>query len=332
MESMDGWLTQGTGDLRLARVPVPVPSPDELLIRVEACGLCRTDLHVIDGEIPRHRDPVIPGHQVVGRVIAVGDAVVEPVTIGELAGVAWLRRTCGQCAWCRTGRENLCPRSTYTGWDSDGGFAPLVTVPAAYAYRLGSADPVITAPLLCAGIIGYRALTRAALPPGGLLGLYGFGSSAHITAQLARASGAEIAVMTRDENDRALASRMGAVFVGGMVERPPRPLDAAIVFAPAGEIVPAALEATAPGGTVVLAGIHMSDIPTLVYDTHLFRERDLRTVTANTRADGEAFLRVARAVGITPQVATIPFAQVDQAVAQLRAGGLSGSTVITFDD
>ena len=330
MESMRAWVTHATGDLVLRTIPVPEPLADELLVEVLACGLCRTDLHVVDGEIPAHRDEVVPGHQVVGRIVAAGPATVDR-RVGDLVGVPWLRRTCGQCAWCRTGRENLCPKSTYTGWDADGGYASFVTVPAGFAYALDSgADPVLTAPLLCAGIIGYRALIRAALPAGGLLGLYGFGSSAHITAKLAMAAGAEIAVMTRDESGRKLARKLGAGFVGGTVDRPPRPLDAAIIFAPAGEIVPAALEATTPGGTVVLAGIHMSDIPSMSYADHLFGERDLRTVTANTRGDGEAFLRLARNLQIVPTVHTVSFARADIALGRLRAGGNPGSTVLTF--
>lgn len=329
MGTMQAWITHGTGTLTRTTIDVPEPGSDELLVQVVACGVCRTDLHVVDGEIPARRPSVVPGHQVIGRVVSAGPAV-EHRHVGELVGAAWLRRTCGQCEWCRSGRENLCPGSRYTGWDANGGFAEYTTVPAAFAYPLGAEiDPVATAPLLCAGIIGYRALTRARLAPGGLLGLYGFGSSAHITGLLARASGAELAVMTRDENDRSLARRLGATFVGGTFDRPPRPLDAAIVFAPAGEIVPAALAATSPGGTVVLAGIHMSDIPSMTYAEHLFGERDLRTVTANTRADGAAFLRLADQLGIRPTVRTMSFDRVDSALADLRAGGIAGSTVIT---
>jgi propanol-preferring alcohol dehydrogenase len=327
---MRAWVTHADGDLTLREVPDPEPAADELLVDVLVCGLCRTDLHVIDREIPRHRTQVVPGHQVVGRVIATGDAV-EGHKVGDLVGIAWLRRTCGQCTWCRTGRENLCPSSAYTGWDADGGYAELTTVPAAFAYPLpADTDPVATAPLLCAGIIGYRALARAAVPPGGLLGLYGFGSSAHLTAQLAQAAGARIAVMSRGENDRQLARELGAVFVGGTRDQPPEPLDAAIVFAPAGIIVPAALTATAPGGTVVLAGIHMTDIPSMSYADHLFGERDLRTVTANTRADGAAFLRLAHNLGISPTTRTLPFDRVDDALADLRAGAVAGSSVIVI--
>lgn len=326
---MRAWKTTDVpGQLELTEVSVPEPGAGEVLVKVEACGVCRTDLHVIDQELPVHRPGVIPGHQVVGIVEAVGSAVVELRT-GDRVGVAWLRHTCGVCRWCRTGRENLCPNSTYTGWDADGGYAEYTTVPEAFAYRLSPrVDAVRTAPMLCAGIIGYRALKRAALPPGGNLGIYGFGSSGHITAQLAAATGAEIYVMTRGEGNRQLARDLGAVFVGDTFDTPPEPLDSAIVFAPAGEIVPAALRATTPGGTVSLAGIHMSDVPAMTYGEHLFHERDLRTVTANTRADGIEFLRLADRLRLSAQITTYGFDEAATAVADLRSGRASGSLVL----
>jgi propanol-preferring alcohol dehydrogenase len=272
---------------------------------------------------------VVPGHQVVGEVVASGDGV-RALAAGDRVGVAWLRGTCGACPWCRTGRENLCPECTFTGWDADGGFAEFTTVPEAFAYRLDPAcDPATTAPLLCAGIIGYRALERAQLPPGGRLGLYGFGSSAHITAQLALKRGAELYVMTRGEDSRRLAGEIGARFVGDATARPPEALDAAIVFAPAGPLVPVALRAATRGGTVVLAGIHMSEIPAMDYSEHLFLERDLRTVTANTRADGAQFLRLAQNLGIRPRVSAFGFADADRALERVRAGSDSGSVVVT---
>lgn len=327
---MRAWKTTDVpGQLELAEVPVPEPGAGEVLLKVEACGVCRTDLHIIDQELPVHRPGVVPGHQVVGTVEAVGPTVVE-LKPGDRVGVAWLRHTCGVCQWCRTGRENLCPNSTYTGWDTDGGYAEYTTVPEAFAYLLSPlADPVRTAPLLCAGIIGYRALKRAALPPGGRLGIYGFGSSGHLTAQLAAASGAEIHVMTRGEGNRQLARDLGAVFVGDTYDLPPEPLDSAIVFAPAGDIVPAALRATTRGGTVSLAGIHMSDVPAMTYGEHLFHERDLRTVTANTRADGIEFLRLAERLQLRAQITTYDFSQAASAVADLRSGRASGSLVLT---
>jgi zinc-binding alcohol dehydrogenase family protein len=332
MATMKVWTTTANAHvLELAARPVPQLAPDEVLVRVEACGVCRTDLHVIDQELPVHRPLVVPGHEVVGFVARCGDAV-RRLHPGDRVGIAWLRRTCGVCRWCREGKENLCPDSRYTGWDADGGYAEFTTVPEAFAYPLpADADPVETAPLLCSGIIGFRALARAKLPPGGRLGIYGFGSSAHITAQLALASGAELHVMTRGRANRELARRLGAAFVGDAAATPPVPLDSVIVFAPAGELVPVALQATTPGGTVVLSGIHMSDIPAMAYERSLFHERDLRTVTANTRADGTAFLRLARALHITPTITRYPFARAIDAVDDLRAGSVSGSLVITAD-
>lgn len=331
MDTMRAWTTGATpGQLELTEVPVPEPGAGEVLVKVEACGVCRTDLHIIDQELPVHHPGVIPGHQVIGIVEAIGAAVVE-LRPGDRVGVAWLRYTCGTCQWCRSGRENLCPHSDYTGWDTDGGYAEYTTVPEAFAYRLPPlVDPVQTAPMLCAGIIGYRALKRAALPPGGRLGIYGFGSSGHITAQLAVASGAQISVMTRGEENRRLARDLDAEFVGGTYDLPPQPLDSAIVFAPAGDIVPAALRATIRGGTVVLAGIHMSEVPAMTYEEHLFHERDLRTVTANTRADGVEFLRVAGRLGLSAEITTYGFGEADIAVDNLRSGRASGSLVLTF--
>ena len=329
MASMRAWRTTGEpGGLETVRIPVPEPAVGEVLVRVEVCGICRTDLHVVDHEIPVHRMQVVPGHQVVGRVEALGDGV-RGLRPGDPVGVAWLRRTCGECRFCREGAENLCPRSEYTGWDADGGFADYLTAPAAYVYPLApDADPVLTAPLLCAGIIGFRALERANLTPGGVLGVYGFGSSAHLTAQLAMASGARVFALTRGEQNRELARDLGATFVGTEREDPPEALDAAIVFAPAGELVPVALRATRSGGTVVLAGIEMSDIPALSYTDALFRERDLRTVTANTRADGMRFLDIARNLRLRPRVTEIPFDHLDDSIARLRDGRAHGSMVL----
>ena len=302
------------------------------MVRVRACGVCRTDLHVIDEDIPPHRDRVVPGHQVVGEVVELG-AEATGFAVGDTVGIAWLRSTCGTCAYCRSGRENLCVSARFTGWDADGGYAEYARIDAAYAYRLPrDADPLAIAPLLCAGIIGYRALTRARLSPGGTLGLYGFGSSAAIAAQLATASGARIAVMTRGDRNRALARAQGAWFVGEEDATPPEPLDAAIVFAPVGAFLPTALAATARGGTVVSAGIHMSDIPSFSYDELLFGERDLRSVTANTRADGDAFLRLALRLHLAPHVTVYPFGEVDRALDDLRAGRSEGSLVIDVAD
>jgi propanol-preferring alcohol dehydrogenase len=329
MAMMTAWTTRGDGLLESTRLPVPEPGAGELLVEVLACGVCRTDLHVIAGELERHASPVVPGHQVVGRVTATGDGVAR-TRVGDLVGIAWLRSTCGACPWCRSGRENLCPDARFTGWDADGGYADFAVVAEAFAYPLpAGTHPVAVAPLLCAGIIGYRALSRANLPAGGRLGLYGFGSSAHLTALVAMAQGASVSAMTRGEGNRALARQLGADFVGDEHAVPPVEHDAAIVFAPAGELVPLALASTVQGGTVVLAGIHMSDIPAMTYGAHLFRERDLRTVTANTRADGDAFLRLASALSIAPEVTRYPFERADAAVQALRSGAASGSLVLT---
>ncbi|THJ06222.1 zinc-binding alcohol dehydrogenase family protein [Nocardioides sp.] len=319
----------GSRPLRLGERPVPVPFPDEVLVEVTACGLCRTDLHLAEGDLAPRRPDTVPGHQVVGRVVATGGAA-RRFRVGDRVGVAWLRRTCGSCRWCRNGAENLCPGSTYTGWDADGGFAEYTVVPEAFAYRSpASMSDLEVAPLLCAGIIGYRALVRAAVPPAGRLGIYGFGSSAHITAQVAMAAGVEVFVMTRGESGQSLARSLGATWVGGVTDQPPSPLDSAIIFAPAGELVPVALEALDRGGTLALAGIYMSAVPELDYPRHLFQERTIQSVTANTRADGEALLRIATRVPLDVHVTEYGFGQVDSALADLAADRVSGSVVIT---
>lgn len=335
MTTMRGWSIAhpargAAASMELSNRPVPRPGPGDIVVKISACGVCRTDLHLVEGDLEPRRAAVVPGHQVVGRVHEVG-AGVDRFVVGDRVGIAWLRRTCGECRWCRAGSENLCPRSEYTGWDADGGFAEYTTVPSAYAYRLPSeyADHEV-APLLCAGIIGYRALRRAAVPPGGRLGIYGFGSSAHITAQIAVAQGAELFVMTRGERSRALAVELGASFVGHADAPPPEPLDSAIIFAPAGELVPAALEALGRGGTLALAGIHMSDIPTLDYARHLFKERDLRTVTSNTRRDGEELLQLATRLKVRVRTTLYGFEETPRALADLARGDLSGSAVITM--
>ncbi|MFF7654523.1 zinc-dependent alcohol dehydrogenase family protein [Streptomyces sp. NPDC007983] len=326
---MRAWVVPTPGRIDQVELPIPRPAADELLVRVRACGVCRTDLHVRDGDLPPHRTPVVPGHEAVGEVIAAGERAAGPA-LGTRVGVPWLRRTCGRCRFCVRGHENLCPSSVYTGWDADGGYAPYVTVPAAYAYELpaGYADEEL-APLLCAGIIGYRALRRADLPAGGRLGIYGFGGSAHLTAQVAIARGAVVHVLTRSADARALALELGAASARGADERPPEPLDAAILFAPAGELVPVALEALDAGGTLSVAGIHLSDIPALVYERHLFHERTLRSVTANTREDGREFLTAAAAHHIRATVTPYPFAHADTALDDLAHDRVNGVAVLT---
>ena len=314
-----------TKPLRSTRRPAPEPEDGELLVRVLACGVCRTDLHVAEGDLPVHRPGVVPGHEVVGEVaVAAGGFAV-----GDRVGIAWLRYTCGTCPYCRRGAENLCPYSQYTGWDADGGYAEDATVPADYAYRLpGGYSVAELAPLLCAGIIGYRALARAEVPAGGRLGIYGFGASAHLTAQVAIAQGATVHVLTRGEAARELARELGAASVGGPVDLPPEPLDAAILFAPAGELVLPALASLDRGGTLAIAGIHLSDIPSLDYQNHLFYERQVRSVTSNTREDGRAFLELAAEHKLRVRTTPYPLDRADQALADLAAGRLSGAAVL----
>lgn len=331
--TMRGWAVSTPGPIdthQLVEVTrdVPSPSADELLVRVVVCGLCRTDLHLCEGDLAPRRPATVPGHQIVGQVID-GGPDVGRFKVGDLVGVAWLRSTCGVCRWCRSGAENLCPRSLYTGWDEDGGLAEYALVREAWAYRLPHSHPAEqVAPLLCAGIIGYRSLKSTRLPPGGRLGIYGFGSSAHITAQIASAQGAEIFVMTRGEENRQLARELGAAFVGGAADAPPVPLDAAIVFAPAGELIPVALEAVGPGGTVSSAGIYMTQIPPLDYERHLFYERTLRSVTSNTRQDGEELMRLAERLLLVIHARTIALDEVDRGLADLAHGRGAGSVVV----
>jgi propanol-preferring alcohol dehydrogenase len=317
-----------TAGLRLVERDVPRPADDEVLVEVSVCGVCRTDLHLALRELPPKRPDVSPGHQVVGRVVDTGSEVRD-LRVGDRVGAAWLRSTCGRCRWCRDGQENLCRSSTYTGWDADGGFAEYLTVPAAFAYQLHSdvADEQV-APLLCAGIIGYRALRRTRLPEGGRLGIYGFGSSAHLTAQIALAQGAEVHVLTRGAAARELATALGAASARDAQDSPPVPLDAAILFAPAGDLVPVALAALEQGGTLVVAGIHLSDVPGLDYERHLFRERTLTSVTANTRADGAALLRLASALQITATVTPYDLGDAPAALTALDEGSLTGTAVL----
>ncbi|MBC6465667.1 zinc-dependent alcohol dehydrogenase family protein [Actinomadura alba] len=322
------------GPLRLIDRDVPEPGPGELLVRVSACGVCRTDLHVAEGDLPPHLPGVTPGHEIVGEVVGTGDGA-RRFAVGDRVGVAWLRGTCGSCAYCRRGAENLCPSSTYTGWDAHGGYAEYTVAPEAYVYALPPAwNDVDVAPLLCAGIIGYRALRRAALPPGGRLGIWGFGGSAHLAAQVALAEGATVHVFTRSAEARSLALALGASSAGDSFDAAPEPLDSAIMFAPAGGLVPAALERLDRGGTLAIAGIHLSDVPVLDYQRHLFQERQIRSVTANTRADGEEFLRLAdtfaRAEPPRLSVATTPYdlADADRALTDLAADRVNGAAVL----
>jgi len=334
--TMQAWRVQRPGPMGgrpLERVTadLPRPAPDELLVAVRACGVCRTDLHVAEGDLPVHRPGVIPGHEIVAEVIDVGpgEAADGEFAVGDRVGIAWLRHTCGRCKFCATGRENLCPESRYTGWDADGGYAEFATVPAAYAHRLPDRySDAELAPLLCAGIIGYRALLRAELPAGGRLGIYGFGGSAHLTAQVALAQGAEVHVMTRGEKAKELALALGAASVQGAADRPPVALDSAILFAPVGDLVLPALEALDRGGTLAVAGIHLSDIPAMNYQRHLFQERQLRSVASNTRADAREFLAFAGRHHLEVTTPRYPLDRADEALADLGAGRISGAAVL----
>jgi propanol-preferring alcohol dehydrogenase len=318
--------------LRLEEVPAPVPRVEagEVLISVRACGVCRTDLHVVEGELPARRLPLIPGHQAVGEVVR-GGAVGPPA--GTRVGVAWLHSTCGTCGYCRGGRENLCERAEFTGWTRDGGFAEFIVAPADFIYPLpASMADAQLAPLLCGGIIGYRCLRQCAIADwaGARLGIYGFGAAGHMAIQIARHRGAEVYVCTRDRaRHQALAEELGATWVGGTFDRPPRQarLDAAIVFAPAGEIVPAALEALDRGGTLVLGGIHMSEIPAMPYRL-LYHERVVRSVANNTREDGRLFLAEAAAAGVTTSVRTFPLEQANEALIALKHDAIRGAAVL----
>jgi propanol-preferring alcohol dehydrogenase len=317
----------------LARADVPdlEPGATEIRVRVRACALCRTDLHVIEGDLPAQRLPLVPGHQAVGTVDRLGSAC-RRFRLGDRIGIAWLRQTCGRCDFCLSGAENLCERSRYTGYHEDGGYAELAVVPEAFAYPIPAVfSDLEAAPLLCAGIIGYRALRRTELERGGRLGLYGFGSSAHVVIQVARHRGTEVFVATRAAGHRDLARRLGAAWAGDMAEPMPTPLDAAIVFAPAGDVVPPALRAVRKGGVVVLAGIHMSPIPALEYGPHLFHEKTLRSVEANTRRDGEDLLREAAQIPIRPSVTPFPLESVNEALAALRADRLAGTGVLVVE-
>ncbi|MGC5015697.1 zinc-binding alcohol dehydrogenase family protein [Streptosporangium sp. DT93] len=336
-QTMTAWVVRRPGPvtthpLERVRLPVPEPASGEVLVRVEVCAVCRTDLHLAEGDLAPRRSGTVPGHEVVGRVAALGQGA-DQLSVGTRIGVAWLRSTCGECRYCVRGSENLCPYSRYTGWDADGGYAEYLTVPQDFAYPLPEDQPAEKlAPLLCAGIIGYRALLRAELPPGGRLGVYGFGASAHLTAQVALAQGATVHVLTRSAAARALALELGAASAGGAYDAPPEPLDAAVLFAPAGDLVPVALAALDRGGTLAVAGIHLSDIPPLNYSDHLFQERTLRSVAANTRADGRALLEHAARRPLRVTTTAYDIERADQALADLAADRVTGAAVLRIGD
>ncbi|MDT8395310.1 MAG: zinc-dependent alcohol dehydrogenase family protein [bacterium] len=317
-----------TAPLVLTEVETPVPGPGEILVKVSACGVCHTDLHTVEGDLPIPSIPVIPGHQVVGTVAA-GGAGTSRFKMGDRVGVAWLNMTCGKCDFCVSGRENLCPDALFTGYDRNGGYAESIIVPEQYAYAIpeGFAD-LEAAPLLCAGIIGYRALRLSGAAPGWRLGLYGFGASAHVTIQVAAHLGCEVYVFSRGEEHRKLAGVLGAVWTGQVPERPGVKLDASIIFAPAGSLVPPALEALERGGTLVLAGIHMSEVPALDYERHLYYEKQIVSVTASTRADGQEFLDLAASIPARTKVRTYPLDEANAALLDLKEGRINGAAVL----
>ncbi len=333
---MRAWVIERTAPvatgspLRLIEREDPQPGAGQVRIAVNACGVCRTDLHLAEGDLMPRRPLTIPGHEIVGRVDALGPGA-ERFALGDRVGIAWLRGTCGACRYCRSGRENLCPAATFTGWDSDGGFAERAVVDAAYAYRLPpGVDAVHLAPLLCAGIVGYRALRRVGLPPGGRLGIYGFGASAHLVAQVAVAQGATVHVLTRSAEARRLALSLGVASAAGADDEPPEKLDGAILFAPVGTLVPVALRALDRGGVLSIAGIHLSDVPSLNYARELFDEREIRSVTANTRADGEEFLRLAASLDLHATIDVRPFDAADAALRDLEADRVTGAAVLAL--
>jgi propanol-preferring alcohol dehydrogenase len=316
------------GPLRRIERPLPEPGPGQVRVRVRCCGVCRTDLHLAEGDLPPRRPAVVPGHEVVGVVDVAGPGA-HRFGVGERIGVAWLGGTDASCRFCRRGDENLCIAPVFTGWDVDGGYADACLVDERYAYRLpDTVDDEQAAPLLCAGIIGYRALRCAAVPPGGALGIYGFGGSAHLTAQVALAQGLRVHVFTRGEQNRRLAEELGADSVGAAADDAPEPLDGAILFAPAGELVPVALRALDRGATLAVAGIWLSRIPALDYAGELFQERTLRSVTANTRADGEEFLRLAGRLGIRATTVAYPMVDAATALADLAHGRFGGAALL----
>lgn len=332
-EMMKVWAVDTPGPidshpLRRIDRSIPIPGPGQLRVHVRVCGVCRTDLHLAEGDLSPKEPLVIPGHEVVGIVDGHGAGCTR-FALGDRVGVPWLGHTCGICQFCLAGQENLCLRPRFTGWDVDGGYAEYVAVEEGFAYPIpDNFSDQDAAPLLCAGIIGYRALRRSQLPPAGRLGIYGFGGSAHLAAQIAMAEGARVHVMTRGAEARELALELGVASAQGADDPPPEPLDAAILFAPVGNLVLPALEALDRGGTLAIAGIYLSDIPTLNYERHLFQERTLRSVTANTRHDGNEFLDIAARIPVRVTTTPYGFDQAEAALGDLAHGRVNGAAVL----
>ncbi len=320
-----------TNPLAFADVKTPEPGNGEVLVRVRVCGVCRTDLHVIEGELPPRKSPVIPGHQVVGVVEKQGENA-RRFAIGARIGIAWLHRTDGVCEYCRSGAENLCDAPEFTGYTVDGGYAEYIVAPEDFVYAIPEGFPdEQAAPLLCAGIIGFRSLRMSGIKPGGRLGFYGFGAAAHVAIQVARHWNVEVSASTRDARHQKLALDLGAAWAGGTFDEPPKKLDAAIVFAPAGEIVPAALKALKKGGVLVLGGIHMSPIPSFNYEL-LYQERMIRSVANNTRQDGEDFLRVAAEIPIRTHVQMFALREANRALNALKNDAIPGAAVLRVSE
>jgi propanol-preferring alcohol dehydrogenase len=319
-----------TNPLVYGEVPAPQPAQGEVLVRIHYCGVCRTDLHVIEGELPQRKSPVIPGHQVVGEVEGLGESA-HRFRVGARVGIAWLNHTDGVCEYCRSGAENLCDNPAFTGYTVDGGYAEYIVAPEDFVYPFPGAFPdEQAAPLLCAGIIGFRSLRLSGIKPGGRLGFYGFGAAAHVAIQVARHWNVEVYACTRDVRHQRLALELGAKWAGGTFAEPPVKLDAAIVFAPAGEIVPAALKALRKGGELVLGGIHMSPIPSFDYDL-LYQERIIRSVANNTRRDGEDFLRVAAEIPIRSHVQLFSLREANRALNALKNDAIPGAAVLRIE-
>ncbi len=315
--------------LREVRLPRPVPDPDQVLIEVAACAICRTDLHIVDGDLTESKLPLVPGHEIVGHIVDKGERV-ERFALGDRVGVPWLGWTCGECGYCRTGRENLCEKARFTGYHIDGGYAGFALADQRFAFPIAASySDSEAAPLLCAGLIGYRSLRMAGDP--GRIGIYGFGAAAHIVAQVCRHEGREVYAFSRPGDDEAqhFALQLGAAWAGGSDQAAPQPLDAAIIFAPVGALVPAALAAVRPGGIVVCGGIHMSDIPSFAYDL-LWHERTLCSVANLTRRDGEEFLALAPKIPVRCEVELFPLSEANAALDRLRDGALTGAAVLTM--
>lgn len=316
--------------LKLEEWDIPEPSEDELLVKVKACGICRTDLHIIEGELPPKKLPIIPGHQIIGIVEKTGSKCIR-IKPGDKVGIAWLRNTCGKCNFCKKGLENLCETSLYTGYHENGGFAEYTLIRESYAYLLpDNIDEVSSAPLLCAGIIGYRAWKKAELSPGEVLAIYGFGASAHIIIQIAVSKGVTVFVVSRNENHQKLAKKLGATWVGETPADFPTLPHASIIFAPIGEIVPNALEFLQKGGRLVMAGIYMSDVPSLKYEKHLFYEKQIVSVTSNTREDGIEFLKEALGIPVRTHVESAPLSEANELLIRLKEGKINGSGVLVI--